>query len=177
MRTLTDHVVQYATYHRDRRNIATHYVGVPMIVLAVVVLTSRPAWPIEAWGLVLSPAWLVAAAGCLFYLVLDRPLGWVMTALVAINVVIAQWIAAQSTTTWLVTGIGLFVVGWIIQFIGHYFEGRKPAFVDDVLGLLIGPLFLVVEAGFALGRLPQLHREVLQRAGPLRNGPTAAQAG
>ncbi|WP_116387011.1 Mpo1-like protein, partial [Cupriavidus oxalaticus] len=39
----------------------------------------------------------------------------------------------------------------IIQFIGHYYEGRKPAFVDDLAGLLIGPLFLVAETAFALG--------------------------
>ena len=37
-------------------------------------------------------------------------------------------------------GLGLFAVGWVIQFVGHYYEGRKPAFVDDVMGLLVGPL-------------------------------------
>lgn len=32
MRTLTDHLRQYAAYHRDRRNIVTHFAGIPMIV-------------------------------------------------------------------------------------------------------------------------------------------------
>ena len=50
-----------------------------------------------------------------------------------------------------VIGIGLFVVGWVVQLIGHGFEGRKPAFLDDLVGLLIGPLFVVAEAGFLLG--------------------------
>ena len=49
------------------------------------------------------------------------------------------------------------MVGWVIQFVGHVFEGRKPAFVDDIMGLIIGPLFVVAEVGFALG----LRREVL----------------
>ena len=47
--------------------------------------------------------------------------------------------------------MGFFVVGWVIQFIGHYYEGRKPAFVDDLVGLLVGPMFVIAEALFALG--------------------------
>ena len=50
----------------------------------------------------------------------------------------------------------LFVVGWAIQFVGHLFEGRKPAFMDDLVGLLVGPLFIVAEWGFALGLRKEL---------------------
>ena len=42
MKTLVDHLSQYASYHRDPRNIATHFVGIPLIVLAVTILLSRP---------------------------------------------------------------------------------------------------------------------------------------
>ena len=38
MKTLIDHLAQYAAYHRDPRNIHTHFVGVPMIMFAVVVM-------------------------------------------------------------------------------------------------------------------------------------------
>ena len=38
MKTPTDHLAQYAAYHRDPRNIHTHFVGVPMIMLAVVMV-------------------------------------------------------------------------------------------------------------------------------------------
>jgi len=41
MRNATELMVQYAHYHRDRRNIATHFVGIPLIVLAVGVLRVR----------------------------------------------------------------------------------------------------------------------------------------
>ena len=44
MKTLIDHLAQYAAYHRDPRHIHTHFVGVPMIMFAVVVLLSRPVW-------------------------------------------------------------------------------------------------------------------------------------
>ena len=29
MRTATELIVQYAAYHRDRRNIVSHFIGVP----------------------------------------------------------------------------------------------------------------------------------------------------
>lgn len=44
---LVDQLSQYADYHRDARNILTHFLGVPMILLAVVIVLSRPAWE---WG-------------------------------------------------------------------------------------------------------------------------------
>ncbi len=37
--------------------------------------------------------------------------------------------------------LGLFVVGWILQFVGHWFEGKLPAFFSDVRFLFVGPLW------------------------------------
>ena len=83
-------------------------------------------------------------------------------------------LSAQSTMVWLGAGVGLFVVGWIVQFIGHVFEGRKPAFVDDLIGLVVGPLFVVAEVAFAMGLRPELAAEVTRRSGPTRVGRPAA---
>lgn len=173
MKTLTDHLAQYAAYHRDRRNIATHLVGVPMIVLAVTVLLARVALPVSLAGVPLSLALLAALATAGFYLRLDLRFGAVMSALLAACVALAHPVAAMSWPAWLAIGLGLFVVGWIIQFVGHAFEGRKPAFVDDLAGLVIGPLFVVAEAGFALGLRREVQAAVEQRAGPLRSGAAA----
>jgi uncharacterized membrane protein YGL010W len=170
MPILTDQVAKYAAYHRDRRNIATHFVGVPMIVLAVAILLSRPTF--EVAGLALSPAWLLVAATCAFYFSMSLGYGLVMTVLLALITWAAGHVAAGSTALSLGAGIGLFVVGWAIQFIGHYYEGRKPAFVDDVVGLLIGPLFLAVEAAFAIGASAELRRAIEARVGPTHDGKT-----
>ena len=67
---------------------------------------------------------------------------------------------------WLSWGLGFFIVGWIIQFIGHYYEGKKPAFADDLVGLLVGPMFVTAELLFALGMARPLAREIERRAGP-----------
>jgi uncharacterized membrane protein YGL010W len=173
MRSLTDQIANYAAYHRDRRNIATHFVGVPMIVLAVAILLSRPSF--ELAGLLLNPAWMVVAACVVFYLVLSVPYGLVMAALLGLAAWAAGSFAALATTAWLGWGIGLFVVGWAIQFLGHWYEGRKPAFVDDLVGLLIGPLFIVTETAFALGLSGELKRAVEARVGPTHRGRDRAQ--
>ena len=54
----------------------------------------------------------------------------------------------------------------MIQFLGHYYEGRKPAFVDDLVGLLVGPMFVVGEALFALGWGADLLAEIERKTGP-----------
>ena len=166
MKTLTDHLAQYAAYHRDPRNLLSHFIGIPMIVLAVAVLLSRPG--VDAMGLWLSPAALVALASTLFYLRLDLRFGVLMGAVLLISVWVGAALAQQSTTIWLSAGLGLFVVGWIIQFVGHYFEGRKPAFVDDLTGLIIGPLFVAAELGFMLGCREPLREAIEARVGPVQ---------
>ena len=34
--------------------------------------------------------------------------------------------------------LALFVVGWILQFVGHYFEGKPPEFFKDWRFLFVG---------------------------------------
>lgn len=163
MRSLTEQLANYAAYHRDRRNIATHFVGIPLIVAAVAILLSRPA--LAVGEIALSPAVLAALAASLYYLRLDRPFGAVMSFLMLAAACLGTQVAALDTPSWLGWGIGLFVFGWILQFIGHYWEGRKPAFVDDIMGLVIGPLFVVAEAAFLLGLRHPLREAIEARAG------------
>ena len=165
MRSLEEQLSQYASYHLDRRNVATHFVGIPLIVLAVAALLARV--PLTGF---FSLMHLVALVAGLYYLLLDGRIGLLMVLFLAVCVAFGSWAAGQTTTLWLLLGVGGFVLGWIIQFIGHVWEGRKPAFVDDVMGLAIGPLFVVVELLFALGLLPQLRQRVMARARVLRQG-------
>lgn len=172
MKSLVEHLSQYAAYHRDPRNIATHFVGIPMIVVAVTILLSRPGT--ELGGMWLSPALLVAAWSAWFYLRLDTRFGLLMSVLLGLCLWAGQVLAVQSTMLWLSAGLGLFVVGWVIQFVGHYYEGRKPAFVDDVSGLIVGPLFVVAEMAFLLGLRGELKRAIEGNAGPVSIRPKKA---
>ncbi|MDX9675360.1 Mpo1 family 2-hydroxy fatty acid dioxygenase [Pseudomonas zeae] len=172
MKSLVDHLSQYATYHRDPRNIASHFIGIPLIVVAVAVLLSRPEWSLG--GLWISPAVVVALASAWFYLRLEVKFGGLMTLLMGLSVWAGHVLAQQSTLVWLSSGLAMFVVGWVIQFVGHHYEGRKPAFVDDVSGLIVGPLFVVAEVAFMLGMRLELKEQIEVRAGVVRVNPNRA---
>jgi uncharacterized membrane protein YGL010W len=53
-----------------------------------------------------------------------------------------------------------FIGGWIIQLIGHYFEGKRPALADNVMQIFNAPLFLTVEVLFLLGFRRELKERV-----------------
>ena len=121
MRAATDLLSGYARYHRDQRNILSHFVGVPMIVFAIGVLLARPAFHLG--GLALSPAWVAFAATAAWYLSRGNlALGVAVSAAVGALLLAAHQIAYGSTVAWLAWGVGGFVVGWLIQFVGHWYE-------------------------------------------------------
>ena len=41
--------------------------------------------------------------------------------------------------------LGLFIVGWVFQFIGHAFEGKPPEFFSDWRFLLVGTRWWVAK--------------------------------
>jgi uncharacterized membrane protein YGL010W len=161
-------MVQYAHYHRDRRNIATHLVGIPLIFLSIGVLLLEPTWVIE--GHTVSLAWMAWALTSVWYLTRgDLLLGLATTlvngALISLAHQVPDLSAALGLPVWQ-TGVALFVIGWLFQFVGHYLEGRKPAFVDDVVGLLVGPMFVVGEVLISMGLLQRMRRDIERQAGP-----------
>jgi uncharacterized membrane protein YGL010W len=159
MKNLAQHLTQYAYYHQNPKNVQTHFIGIPMIVLGVTILLSRPFWG-EWNGIHLSPALIAILLSLVFYFRLDLRYGTVMTAILGSSLACGQWLAMHSFGIWLISGVGLFVIGWAFQFLGHHYEGKKPAFVDDLVGLLVGPLFLVAEVSFMLKMRTELRNQI-----------------
>ena len=168
MKSLVDRLASYAESHRDKRNIATHFVGIPMILVGTqATLAKIGIGPINA---------AVAATGLAtrYYRAIDPAYGNATGAVLGATCALGTAIAAMPLPLWAGTAASLFVGGWALQLVGHAFEGKKPAFLDDLLGLLDGPLFLVAEVAFALGLSPELQAEVERRAGPTRWGKVAS---
>ncbi|KDM93362.1 DUF962 domain-containing protein [Photobacterium galatheae] len=166
MKTLEEQLTTYARYHRSKRNIMTHFVGIPLIVFAALCLLARTELSVGA--LALNGAHLAVVLCVIYYLRLSLSLGVIMAVILFVMTVAATPVAALSVSGWLGASLSLFFLGWVIQFVGHYFEGRKPAFVDDLAGLIIGPLFVLVEALFLLGYYPSLADYIEQHAGPVQ---------
>ena len=157
---------QYAAYHLDHKNILTHFVGIPLIVFAIVCLTARAGVMLS--GMELTLALVILIASGMYYLSLDRIFGLIMIVIYAIAYPFAYKIAQLDTSLWLSLSVGIFIVGWIFQFVGHFYEKKKPAFMDDIMGLAIGPLFVLAEMVFMLGFRKDLEQRILDRAQLLR---------
>jgi uncharacterized membrane protein YGL010W len=149
VKTLEEQMAIYAAYHQDPRNKATHFAGVPLIMLALLIPLSFHRF--ELIGFSVTPAMLLAAALLAYYFVLDLALAVAMLAVLGALIWLAELIAAGGAArAWTWFG-GLFVGGWILQFVGHAFEGRKPALVDNLFQIFVAPIFLCAEIFFALG--------------------------
>jgi uncharacterized membrane protein YGL010W len=126
----------YASQHRAHGNLVCHSVGIPLIVFGILSFLQLVRLPLPGW----TAAEALIAAAFLFYAVLDLPLAVAM--LLPMGVLD---LAARAVGSWRV-GLAAFVIGWIFQGIGHArYEKNRPAFLRNLLHLLIGPLFLVNE--------------------------------
>src|SRR5688572_22235152 len=156
----------YAAYHQDARNKATHFVGVPIIMLSLFIPL---AWlSIDIGGLTITAAMVLVAVVLAYYFVLDLPLGIAMLVINALLIWAGDRIAALGTAQGWAWFAVLFIGGWILQLVGHAFEGRKPALADNLFQIFVAPIFLAAEVFFALGYKPGLHAAVQERAKRMR---------
>jgi uncharacterized membrane protein YGL010W len=171
VKTLEQQMALYAAYHRDPRNKATHFVGVPLIMAAILIPLSWVRIEISGFGL--TAAMLVAAAVLAYYFVLDLALAAAMLLVLAVLIWLAELIAAGGAARgWTWFGI-LFLGGWTLQLVGHVFEGRRPAFFDNVLQVFVAPIFLMAEVFFALGYKPELRKRLSSSGRKASAAPSA----
>ena len=131
MRDISALFEDYASYHRTPGNKWFHRLGIPMIMLTLLGMLARvEIGPIDA-------AIVLIALSSIYYLVLDWRLGIAM-----LLVSIAMYAAGRALP--MTVNVVFFVLGWIFQFIGHsVYEKKQPAFVRNLVHLLIGPLWIL----------------------------------
>jgi uncharacterized membrane protein YGL010W len=130
--TKTELFTEYAAYHADGRNRACHAVGIPLILLGTMGLLHLIA---------LGPIDLAIVAGVatlLYYAAIDPRGALISTVLFAIIYIIAVRLPWE-------VNLAALVIGWVFQLVGHRFEGTKPKFLENLVYLLIGPLYFFEE--------------------------------
>lgn len=160
MKSLDEQMSVYAAYHRNRWNRRTHFIGVPAIIFAILIPMS---WVPIAAGLTLAHVFV--AAVLVYYFRLDVALALATTIAAGALLYAAQLAAANGVVSgWIWFGI-FFAGGWVLQLVGHVFEGRKPALADNLFQIFIAPIFLVAELFFALGLKRDIQGRIEARLG------------
>lgn len=144
---------QYSLYHQNSLNKRLHHICVPLIVLSILGLLWSIPVPSQVanWGPWFNVATAVMLITSLYYLRLSRNLAVGMLLLASASTFLinyAEQLTGLKAWQW---AIPLFIVAWIGQFIGHHFEGKRPAFVNDLQFLLIGPLWILAHLYRGLG--------------------------
>lgn len=136
---------EYGENHQDHTNETIHWICVPIIFCCVLgLLWSLPVPALLAgplpWFRWVQPAMFAAAV---FYFRLSVPLAFGLLAFMSACYLLIELLALQHWRPGWQICLGLFVLAWIGQFIGHKIEGKKPSFFKDVVFLLIGPAWLM----------------------------------
>lgn len=149
-------LASYASVHRDWRNKATHFVGIPLIVFSLQLILSL--WRFDVGDRLWTASLAITVVAVLGWLALDLGIGLVMAVLMAASWYVAEALAgslASAQAVW-IAFTTLFVGGWILQFLGHHYEGKRPALIDNIFQAFIGPMFLVAEALVVMGQRTDL---------------------
>jgi len=125
----------YAEHHRSEGNQWCHALGIPLIAAGLLGLAAVELGRIGGWPVELSAVLMVALAPV--YVGLDARLGAALTVLYVLLYLGARMLGWQIN-------LGLFVLGWALQFVGHgVYEKRSPAFFRNLVHLLVGPLWVM----------------------------------
>jgi len=144
MRTVEEWLHDYGVSHQNPINKIIHWFCVPLIVLSVIGLL----WsiPVPEFMSNISPylnfGTIVLALGIIYYAILSIPLAIGMAVFSTILFFTLSWMSGWGIELWK-SSLAIFVAAWVVQFIGHEIEGKKPSFFKDIQFLMIGPIWLM----------------------------------
>ena len=128
--------------------------------------TNSPAIPVpEAFQLpylALNAGTIAAFLYASLYVLLEPVAGAMVSPFIIASAAAGNYLVPEYGATANYAAIGIHIVSWIAQFIGHgKFEGRAPALLDNIVqALFLAPLFVWLEFLFMVGYRPELKRRL-----------------
>ena len=155
MRDLHIFLADYGESHRHPVNQWVHILCVP----AIFVSTLGLFWlvPLGQWfglegGLAywVNGGTLLAVICMPFYLRMSAGMTLLMSVWLALSLATIVAVDRSGLSLgW--TSAAVWLIAWAVQVWGHKVEGKKPSFVDDLVFLLVGPMFVSIELAHKLG--------------------------
>ncbi len=131
-------LAHYGESHQNPRNELIHFIAIPLIMLSVVGML----FAIHPWV-----AYAFTAASMVYYIRLSTVFLLTMALWTALSIALVFAMGSKV----LPISIAIFVGAWIMQFVGHKLEGKKPSFFEDIQYLWVGPLFVLSKLFEKLG--------------------------
>tara|TARA_Y100001970_G_scaffold52986_1_gene67055 strand:- start:31328 stop:31798 length:471 start_codon:yes stop_codon:yes gene_type:complete len=145
MKNINDWNKEYGSYHLNKTNKIIHWICIPLIIFSLFGLLSIIEFDFtineKKYKINILVIFIILTLG--YYLRLSRNLAIGMLVISIFLKESIDIIALNTKIETLYLYLGIFIIAWIGQFIGHKFEGKKPAFLKDLQFLLIGPLWLL----------------------------------
>jgi uncharacterized membrane protein YGL010W len=131
-------LAHYGESHQNPRNEVIHFIAIPLIMLSLVGMMFA-LHPFVAYAFVAASMVYYARLSAVFFV------SMAVWSVVFLGVVFAMGPLVLPICA------GIFVGAWILQFIGHKIEGKKPSFFEDIQYLWVGPLFVLSKPFAKLG--------------------------
>ncbi|KAK9239388.1 hypothetical protein V1525DRAFT_431021 [Lipomyces kononenkoae] len=168
---LEDQLAFYMAYHNQKVNVWIHTVCVPIILVTSLAMATNSGPVLPAFGSYLDNYLNVGVLGALgyagFYILLDPIVGGIVSPFVVGSSIIAtDLVDTYGATANYIAG-GLWIISWILQFIGHaVYEKRAPALLDNLVqALVLAPFFVIFELVFRAGFRKDLEQRLNIRVG------------
>lgn len=143
MRQIDKLLSEYGESHQNATNKTLHWFCIPLIMFSLFGLLTSVPFPIDGsywynWGSVVMILTLIYYIRLSFMMFL----GFVGIGFLMVwgNLQLGMVLGTQGL---IITSVAIFAAAWIVQFVGHNIEGKKPSFIKDVQFLLIGPAWLL----------------------------------
>ncbi len=138
MRQVEKLLHHYSESHQNKTNVLIHGIAVPSIFFVTIGLIYAIPVPDLLAKFSLTFAHILVIPMLMYYFKLSGPIGAAMTLLTIAVFGGIQLLENVGISVWQFSVV-LFVLMWILQFIGHQIEGKKPSFFEDLRYLLVGP--------------------------------------
>ena len=137
---------EYAESHRNSTNKLIHWFCVPLIfwtILGFISYIPTPNIYLKYFGFLSIASFIALCLVTTFYF----RLSWRIAVIMIIVMLLMEHFVSYAnvklgTQSWILF-LSVFVITWILQFVGHKIEGKKPSFLKDLQFLLIGPIWLL----------------------------------
>ncbi len=137
---------EYSESHRNFTNKVIHWICVPLIfwtILGFISYIPTPNIYLKYFGYLSIASAIALILVSIFYFRLSWRIAFIM---VFVMLLMEHFVSLANVTlgrkSWILF-LSVFVITWILQFVGHKIEGKKPSFLKDIQFLLIGPIWLL----------------------------------